>query len=126
MKTMMTLAAVLLSVVGLQAGNNNYNNNNQYYTNTPGNTADDSQYSAAADLTQTDTDHTIAQNIQTAIAQDSSVSHNGKITVQVTVRNGVATLTGTAANEAEKARIATIAKGTSGVTSVNNQLSVGR
>lgn len=132
MKKFITLAVAMLSVSGLQAGynnnNNQYNNNNQSnrYNATATNQIDDSQYSAAADLTQTDTDHSTAQSIQSAVAQDPAVSHNAKMTVQVTVRNGTVTLTGNVANEAEKSKIGTIARGISGVTNVDNQLSIGK
>lgn len=128
----MTLVAVLASVAGLQAAGYNNNNNNYQYNNPQNNRynttnqIDDSQYSAAADLTQTDTDHTTAHAVQAAISQDSSVSHNAKLTVQVTARNGTVTLTGNVANEAEKAKIESIAKGVNGVSNVNNQLTVGR
>ena len=134
MKKFITLAVVMLSVSGLQAGYNNNSNNNQYNNNQPTrytaaattNQIDDSQYGTATDLTQTDADHTTAQSIQSAIAQDQSVSHNAKMTVQVTVRNGTVTLTGNVDSEAEKSKIGTTARGVSGVTNVDNQLKVGR
>lgn len=68
------------------------------------------------------TDDFIMQTIRTALQGDRSLS-NAARNIKINVSNGVVTLSGTVANDAEKARIESIAQ-VSGVTSVLNQINV--
>lgn len=68
------------------------------------------------------TDDFIVQTIRTALQSDRSLSDAAR-NIKINVSNGVVTLSGTVANNAEKARIESMAQ-VSGVTSVSNQINV--
>lgn len=61
--------------------------------------------------------------IRSAITEDSTLSTNAK-NIKVIVRAGSVTLRGPVDSAAERTRVEEIAKNTSGVTSVDNQISI--
>jgi osmotically-inducible protein OsmY len=73
------------------------------------------------DQSNTSNDTAIVAKIRSTISDDKSLSVNAR-NVKVIVRDGVVTLRGPVENAAEKARVAAIAKGVAGVTSVLNEI----
>jgi len=65
-------------------------------------------------------DHTLTERIETRVHQDAALKNHD---VDVSVDNGVATLTGTVATNAQKTRAATLAR-VKGITRVDNKLVV--
>jgi osmotically-inducible protein OsmY len=65
-------------------------------------------------------DHTLTERIETRVHQDAALKNHD---VDVSVDNGVATLTGTVATNAQKTRAATLAR-VKGITRVDNRLVV--
>ena len=65
-------------------------------------------------------DHTLTERIETRVHQDAALKNHD---VDVSVDNGVATLTGTVATNAQKTRAATLAR-VKGITRVDNRLAV--
>ena len=65
-------------------------------------------------------DHTLTERIETRVHQDASLKNHN---VDVSVDNGVATLTGTVATNAQKTRAATLAR-VKGITRIDNRLVV--
>jgi len=65
-------------------------------------------------------DHTLTERIETRVHQDAALKNHD---VDVSVDNGVATLTGTVATSAQKTRAATLAR-VKGITRVDNKLVV--
>ena len=70
--------------------------------------------------TVTVTDDTLTQRIETRLHQDAALKNHD---VKVTIDHGVATLTGTVATNAQKARAVTLAR-VKGVTRVDNKIVV--
>ena len=68
-------------------------------------------------------DWDITANVKKNLMSDSSLSSSARM-ISVTTNNGVVTLTGTVANKEESRKVVRIAKNVSGVTSVDNQLTV--
>jgi osmotically-inducible protein OsmY len=77
------------------------------------------------DQSNAKTDLRITQDVRKAVVADDSLSTNGHNVKIITV-DGVVTLRGPVENEAERTRIAEMARGVSGVTKVNNQLEIAR
>ena len=72
---------------------------------------------------QTAADYTLAANVKVAIVSDPSISATSRL-VTVGANNGVITLSGQVANQADADTIVNIAKNVAGVKSVNNQMTV--
>lgn len=68
-------------------------------------------------------DRSVTQHVRQGVMDRDSLSTNAKNVKIITV-DGVVTLRGPVESDKEKADIATIARGVSGVKSVNNQLEV--
>jgi osmotically-inducible protein OsmY len=68
-------------------------------------------------------DQTLVTQVQQRLATDASLAAIAP-NVQVSAQNGTVTLSGTVSSEREKQQIETVAKGTSGVLNVNNQVQV--
>jgi len=80
--------------------------------------------SATANLpAMTDTDRVLAQKVQDTLRQDSAGASAAQH-VQVHAKNGEITLSGSVSTQEEKASLENKAKQVSGVSSVNNQLTV--
>jgi len=73
--------------------------------------------------TMTDADRAIAQQIENALRQDSTLTASVP-NVQIHVHNGEVTLRGSVNSQEEKASFAAKAQQVAGVTRVNNQLEV--
>lgn len=68
-------------------------------------------------------DWQLTANVKTAIMTDTTVSASAKL-VTVNSNKGVVTLTGTVPTQGDKTKIEAIAKNVTGVTKVDNQLTV--
>lgn len=77
----------------------------------------------ASDQPENDTDRTIIQQIRQALTSDSSLSMSAQ-NVTVVSSNGNVTLRGGVKDESEKQKIAAAATQVSGVTNVDNLLTV--
>jgi len=84
-----------------------YNNNDQDYN----------------DGSHTNADWQITMNVKRAIMSDGNLSSVGRF-ISVSTTDRVVTLTGTVQNKEESRMIERAAKNTSGVRSVNNQLTI--
>jgi len=75
------------------------------------------------DQKETKADIRITAHIRKAVVRDKSLSINAQ-NAKIITRNGVVTLRGPVANEAESKRLQKIAKKTRGVVKVDNQLEI--
>ena len=75
------------------------------------------------DQGETETDRTITQRVRQEVVKSDALSMTAKNVKIITV-NSIVTLRGPVKNDAERTELATIAKSTSGVTRVDNQLEV--
>jgi osmotically-inducible protein OsmY len=73
--------------------------------------------------TMTDTDRLLAQKVQDSLRQDTAISSAAQH-VQVHAKNGEITLQGSVSTQAEKTALESKAQLVTGVTRVNNQLTV--
>lgn len=73
------------------------------------------------DVSQAVDDATLAANVRTALVNDPTV---GAERIDVDVRKGVVTLSGTVAAPADEQRAITLARGVNGVTRVESHLQV--
>ncbi len=69
------------------------------------------------------TDGEVTKNVKKMLMSDNSLSSSAR-TISVDTSNGVVTLTGIATNQNEARRVVKMAKGVSGVMSIDNQLKV--
>lgn len=70
---------------------------------------------------ESDSDRELTKTIRQALMSDDSISLDGK-NIRITSTNGIVTLRGPVANSTEKLEIEKMARQTSGVVLVNNQL----
>ena len=75
------------------------------------------------DQKETKADIRLTAHIRKAVVRDKSLSINAQ-NAKIITRNGVVTLRGPVANEAESKRLQKIAKKTRGVVKVDNQLEI--
>ena len=68
-------------------------------------------------------DWTITANVKKNLMADNSLSSSARM-ISVTTNNGVVTLTGTVISSEENRKVVRIVKSVSGVTSVDNQLTI--
>ncbi len=68
-------------------------------------------------------DWQLTANVKTAIMTDTTISASAKL-VSVNSSKGVVTLTGTVPTQDDKTKIEAIVKGVTGVTKVDNQITV--
>jgi osmotically-inducible protein OsmY len=78
---------------------------------------------AAESSAMNETDRALAQRVEDALRQNSSLASAAR-NVQVQAKNGEVTLKGSVNNDQEKANIASTAQRVAGVSKVNNQIEV--
>ena len=73
------------------------------------------------DQGESEADRSVTQHVRSALVGDDGLSSNGK-NVKIVTQDGVVTLRGPVKSAEEKAAVATLARGVSGVKRVDNQL----
>lgn len=96
-------------------------NANSPYSN-PSSFSSQSSFYAQPTGATANSDAFIMQTIRSALQNDRSLSDAAR-NIKINVSNGVVTLTGTVASDAEKARLGSMAQ-VSGVTNISNQINV--
>jgi osmotically-inducible protein OsmY len=110
-KKILFIPAICVLFVSCTGNSNNPNGNSNDYSN--GNNQMQSQPS----------DWDITANVKKNLMSDNSLSSSARM-ISVTTNNGVVTLTGTVASKEESRKVVRMVKSVSGVTDVDNQLTI--